>query len=68
MCLIEAPVIANDLVGIESESIISNIPPGASRVNGINVVYGDIIDVENKYRHDPNSLADLIIKVYHNSR
>ena len=61
-------VIANDLVGIEAESIISNIPPGPSRVNGINVVYGDIIDVENKYRHDPNSLADLIIKVYHNSR
>ena len=61
-------VIANDLVGSEAESIISNIPPGPSRVNGINVVYGDIIDVENKYRHDPNSLADLIIKVYHNSR
>ena len=61
-------VIANDLVGIEAEPSISNIPSGPSRVNGIDVVYGDIIDIENKYRHDPNSLADLIIKVYHNSR
>ena len=61
-------VIANDLIGVEHDSGISNIPVGPSIVKGINVVYGNIIDVENKYRHDSNSLADLIIKVYHNSR
>ncbi|MBK49791.1 MAG: hypothetical protein CL768_01990 [Chloroflexi bacterium] len=61
-------VIANNSIIDNDATDISNIPSGPSRVNGINVVYGDILDVENKYRHEPNSLADLIIKVYHGSR
>ena len=61
-------VIANDLVNIKQESTISTVPVGPAEVKGINVVYGEIIDVRNKYRHEFNSLADLIIKVYHESR
>mgnify|MGYP001223353178 CR=1 FL=1 len=61
-------VIANDLVNIKQESTISTVPVGPAEVKGINVVYGEIIDVRNKYRHESNSLADLIIKVYHESR
>lgn len=61
-------IIGNDLVTLEEESSVSNVPVGPTNVKGINVIYGNIMDVENKYRHESNSLADLIIKVYDKSR
>ena len=61
-------IIGNDLVTLEEESNVSNVPVGPTNVKGINVIYGNIMDVENKYRHESNSLADLIIKVYDKSR
>ena len=61
-------VIANDLVNTESESEICPVVEGPEMVNGIKVVYGNIIDGENRYRHQSNNLANLIIKVYHKSR
>ena len=61
-------IIGNDLVTVGEESNVSNVPVGPTNVKGINIIYGNIMDVENKYRHESNSLADLIIKVYDKSR
>ena len=61
-------IIANSRINFETESEINPVAVGPESVNGINIVYGDIIDEGNKYRHESNNLADLIIKVYHESR
>jgi uncharacterized cofD-like protein len=61
-------VIGNDLVSVAEKSNVSNVPVGPTNVKGINIIYGNIMDVENKYRHESSSLADLIIKVYDESR
>ena len=61
-------IVGNDLSSVAEESSVSNVPVGPTNVKGINIIYGDIMDVENKYRHESNSLADLIIKVYDKSR
>lgn len=61
-------IIANSRINFETESEINPVTVGPESVNGINIAYGDIIDEGNKYRHESNNLADLIIKVYHESR
>ncbi len=46
-------------------SEVVRVTPGAVLPKGCRLVTADVVDLANRYRHDPGKLADVLLTLYH---